>query len=91
MIETETIMARKPTSLYHVESAVVPMSALTAWQGLFRKAKPERGQDISAEALRRGAVKDEAPAKKTAGLQYAALGYPIPSAYRTHSPVGAKC
>ena len=32
MIETETVLARKP--------------ALTAWQGLFRKAKLERGQDV---------------------------------------------
>jgi len=56
MIETETVMARKPTSLYHVESAVVPISGLTAWQGFFRKAKLERGQDFSAGALRRGAV-----------------------------------
>ena len=56
MIETETVMARKPASLYHVEFAVAPFSALTAWQGFFRKAKAERGQDISAEALRRGAV-----------------------------------
>ena len=52
MIETETVIARKPTSLYDVESAVVPMSALTAWQGLFRKAKLEHGQDSSAEARR---------------------------------------
>ena len=107
MSETETVIARKPASLYHVESAVVPISALTAWQGFFRKAKLECGQDISAEALRRGAVafcaipsiripclehcvqpwtraKDQAPARKTAILQYAALGYPILSAYGTH-------
>ncbi len=107
MIETETVIARKPASLYHVESAGLPISALTAWQGFFREAKFERGQDISAGALRRGAVafcanhsiripclehcvqpwtraKDQAPARKTAILQYAALGHPILSAYGTH-------
>ena len=102
-----TGLARKPKSLVHVQAAVVPISASTAWQGFFRKAKLEPGQDISAGALRRGAVafcanpsiripclehciqprtraKDQAPARKTAILQYAALGHPIPSAYRTH-------
>jgi NADPH:quinone reductase-like Zn-dependent oxidoreductase len=39
-------LARKPQSIDHVQSAVVPISALTAWQGLFEKAKLERGQRI---------------------------------------------
>jgi NADPH:quinone reductase-like Zn-dependent oxidoreductase len=39
-------LARKPKSLYHVQAAVVPMSALTAWQGLFTKAKLERHERI---------------------------------------------
>ncbi len=39
-------LARKPASLDHVQSAVVPISALTAWQGLFEKIKLERGQRI---------------------------------------------
>jgi len=41
-----TALARKPKSLYHVESAVVPISALTAWQGLFLTARLERHQRI---------------------------------------------
>jgi len=41
-----TGLARKPKSLVHVQSAVVPISALTAWQGLFEKGKLERGQRI---------------------------------------------
>ena len=45
MIKTETV-TRKLAWLFRVESAVVPISALTAWQGLFRKAKLERGQDV---------------------------------------------
>src|SRR6185503_13071208 len=36
-----TALARKPKSLCHVQAAVVPMSALTAWQGLFATAKLE--------------------------------------------------
>ena len=41
-----TGLARKPKSLNHVQSAVVPISALTAWQGLFEKGKLEGGQRI---------------------------------------------
>lgn len=41
-----TAVARKPKSLSHVQSAVVPLSALTAWQGLFQKAKLERGERV---------------------------------------------
>src|SRR5262245_23719141 len=39
-------LARKPKSLYHVQAAVVPMSALTAWQCLFAKAKLQRHERI---------------------------------------------
>lgn len=41
-----TGLARKPKSLDHVQSAVVPISALTAWQGLFERAKLEQGQRV---------------------------------------------
>ena len=41
-----TAAARKPQSLDDVHAAVVPISALTAWQGLFEKAKLEPGQRI---------------------------------------------
>jgi NADPH:quinone reductase-like Zn-dependent oxidoreductase len=43
-VVSATALALKPKSLDHVNSAVVPISALTAWQGLFEKAKLERGQ-----------------------------------------------
>lgn len=39
-------LARKPKSLNHTEAAVVPISALTAWQGLFEKANLQRGQRV---------------------------------------------
>jgi NADPH:quinone reductase-like Zn-dependent oxidoreductase len=42
----ESGLASKPNSLNHTESAIVPISALTAWQGLFEKANLQRGQDI---------------------------------------------
>ncbi|HTR43671.1 MAG TPA: NADP-dependent oxidoreductase [Pseudomonadales bacterium] len=42
----ETALARKPKSLRHSEAAVVPVSALTAWQGLFERIKLERGQRV---------------------------------------------
>jgi NADPH:quinone reductase-like Zn-dependent oxidoreductase len=41
-----TGLARRPKSLVHVQSAVVPISALTAWQGLFERGKLERGQRV---------------------------------------------
>jgi NADPH:quinone reductase-like Zn-dependent oxidoreductase len=41
-----TALARKPKTIYHVQAGVVPISALTAWQGLFTKAKLERYQRI---------------------------------------------
>ena len=40
----ETGLAQKPKSLKHAEAAVVPISALTAWQGLFEKGNLQRGQ-----------------------------------------------
>lgn len=39
-------LTRKPKSLNYAESAVVPISALTAWQGLFERGKLERGQRV---------------------------------------------
>lgn len=39
-------LARKPTSLDDAHAAVVPISALTAWQGLFEKTKLERGERV---------------------------------------------
>jgi NADPH:quinone reductase-like Zn-dependent oxidoreductase len=41
-----TALSRKPKSLRHVEAAVVPISALTAWQGLFEKGQLERNQRV---------------------------------------------
>ena len=45
-VAAASALARKPASLDHVQSAVVPISALTAWQGLFEKLKLERGQHV---------------------------------------------
>jgi NADPH:quinone reductase-like Zn-dependent oxidoreductase len=39
-------LAAKPTSLDHVQAAVVPISALTAWQGLITRADLRRGQRV---------------------------------------------
>jgi NADPH:quinone reductase-like Zn-dependent oxidoreductase len=41
-----TALALVPESLDHVQSAVVPISALTAWQGLFDRLNLQRGQRI---------------------------------------------
>jgi len=39
-------IAAKPKSLNHAEAAVVPISALTAWQALFEKCKLEQKQRV---------------------------------------------
>lgn len=41
-----TSIAAKPKSLSHVEAATVPISALTAWQGLFDRAKLRTGERV---------------------------------------------
>ena len=39
-------LAKKPKTLRHTEAAVVPISALTAWQGLFEKGQLEKKQRV---------------------------------------------
>jgi NADPH:quinone reductase-like Zn-dependent oxidoreductase len=39
-------IALKPATLSHTEAASVPISALTAWQGLFDRAKLQTGEQI---------------------------------------------
>ncbi len=39
-------VAPKPTSIDHVTAAVVPISTLTAWQGLVERAKLSRGERV---------------------------------------------
>jgi NADPH:quinone reductase-like Zn-dependent oxidoreductase len=41
-----TDMARKPMSVDHAQAAITPISALTAWQGLFERARIEARQHI---------------------------------------------
>lgn len=41
-----TALALKPTSLYHVRAAAVPLSALAAWQSLFALGHLQPGQSI---------------------------------------------
>src|SRR6476661_3236293 len=39
-------IARKPASVDHAHAAVTPISALTAWQGLFERARLAAGQHV---------------------------------------------
>ncbi len=39
-------VARKPVSVDHAHAAVTPISALTAWQGLFERARLAAGQHV---------------------------------------------
>jgi NADPH:quinone reductase-like Zn-dependent oxidoreductase len=41
-----TDIARKPASVDHVDAAITPVSALTAWQGLFEHAQIDAGQHV---------------------------------------------
>jgi NADPH:quinone reductase-like Zn-dependent oxidoreductase len=41
-----TVLARKPAALGHVESAALPLAALSAWQGLFDHGGLEPGQRV---------------------------------------------
>ncbi|MBV9222608.1 MAG: NADP-dependent oxidoreductase, partial [Acidobacteriaceae bacterium] len=45
-LSTPSSLARKPSCLTHVEAASVPIGALTAWQGLFDRAKLKSGERI---------------------------------------------
>ncbi len=40
------LLARKPAALDHVESAAIPLAALSAWQGLFDHGRLEAGQRV---------------------------------------------
>jgi|ERR1051326_661318 NADPH:quinone reductase-like Zn-dependent oxidoreductase len=45
-VAPSTALAPKPKSLDFVHAAVVPISALTAWQGLFSRGNLQRGQRV---------------------------------------------
>jgi NADPH:quinone reductase-like Zn-dependent oxidoreductase len=40
------LLARKPSTLGHVESSAIPLPALTAWQGLFDHGRLEAGERV---------------------------------------------
>jgi NADPH:quinone reductase-like Zn-dependent oxidoreductase len=39
-------IALKPRSIDHIRAAAVPLAGLTAWQGLFKSGKLEKGQKV---------------------------------------------
>jgi NADPH:quinone reductase-like Zn-dependent oxidoreductase len=45
-LTVDSSIAMKPRSLSHIEAATVPISALTAWQGLFDRAAIQPGERI---------------------------------------------
>ena len=45
-VATPTSVATKPTRLSHTEASAVPIGALTAWQGLFDRAKIRSGERV---------------------------------------------
>lgn len=46
LVTPASMLALKPRLLSHAQSAVVPISALTAWQALFERARLQYGQRI---------------------------------------------
>jgi len=47
---SESELALKPNSLYHIRAAAVPLAALTAWQSLFDTAQLRSGQRVLIHA-----------------------------------------
>jgi len=47
-------IALKPKSIDHINAAAVPLSGLTAWQGLFKYGKLEKGQKVLIHAASGG-------------------------------------
>jgi NADPH:quinone reductase-like Zn-dependent oxidoreductase len=45
-VASAAMVARKPTSLTHIEAASVPVVAVTAWQALFDQAQLKAGQTV---------------------------------------------
>jgi NADPH:quinone reductase-like Zn-dependent oxidoreductase len=45
-LASAAMVARKPTSLTHIDAASVPVVAVTAWQGLFDHAQVKAGQTV---------------------------------------------
>src|SRR5690349_1616183 len=45
-LASAAMIARKPTSLSHIEAASVPVIAVTAWQGLFDQAQLTAGRTV---------------------------------------------
>jgi NADPH:quinone reductase-like Zn-dependent oxidoreductase len=45
-LASAAMIARKPTTLTHIEAASVPVIAVTAWQGLFDQAQLTAGQTV---------------------------------------------
>ena len=45
-LASTAMIARKPSSLTHIEAASVPVIAVTAWQGLFDQAHLKAGQTV---------------------------------------------
>jgi len=45
-VTTPELIARKPERLSHEQAATVPISALTAWQGLFDRGGLQRGERV---------------------------------------------
>jgi NADPH:quinone reductase-like Zn-dependent oxidoreductase len=50
-INSSSSVAVKPSRLSHLEAASVPIGALTAWQGLFERAKLQAGEFSSTADL----------------------------------------
>ena len=50
----ETVVARKPRTLDHIQAAAVPVAGLTAWQALFEVAQLRAGQKVLIHAAAGG-------------------------------------
>jgi len=71
-----TALSAKPKSLNFAASAVVPISALTAWQGLFEKAKLAIGQRVLIHGASGGVGSFAVQLARSAGAHVLATASP---------------
>jgi NADPH:quinone reductase-like Zn-dependent oxidoreductase len=87
-----SVLARKPASLTHVETAALPMGGLSAWQALFAHGKLQAGERVLVTGARGGvghlAVQiarhagAEVVEEEPADLVFDTTGAPLPSGSR---------
>ena len=75
------MVAKKPTSLTHVDAASVPVVAVTAWQALFEEAHLERGASVLIQGAAGNVGAYAVQLARAAGLHVTATAFAREIAY----------